>query len=274
MSLETKLSKLRKVIDKLNNGVKSNYQIWCKNLLTKHVYFHFPYTVLLVDAIIAALSLFISICCITGFDFKNGIGHCIFICITVFALTLSSIFVLFGISKINWKDFKLNDIPKLFGAISFANLLFFPMMVLINQNGLLPYSVIFINFFISCCLLISPRLIFRLIRSKATENEARNPVIMIGSLSSLDKALKVIEITLKCTPLGLITLNADEMNDNNSELPILGTISNLSTIFKLIRKRNIKFNSIVIIDSIISDDNRNTITQYTSNNKIDLLHLL
>ena len=274
MSLETKLSKIGKAIDRLNIGVKSKLQIWCQNILRRHIYFDSQYTTLIVDALIAAFSLFISICCIIGFCFKNGIGHCIFVCLTVFALTLSSIFVLSGLSKIKWKDFKLNDIPRLFGAISFANLLFFPMMMLINKNGLLPYSVIFVNFFISCCLLITPRLVFRLIRAKASENEIQNPVIMIGSLSSLDKALKTVELTLKCTPLGLISLNADDVNDSNSGLPILGTIANLTTVMSLIRKRNIGIRGFVVIDSIISDDNRNSIIKYAASKQLCLLHLL
>ena len=148
MSLESKLSKIGKALDSFFSVVCTLIQNLKKNVI-KDDALHTTTTqsVLIFDSFIAFLSFFISIHIKVGMEFIDYSPIYILKNMLVFGLVSASVFLWTHTYQSYWKYTSVADIIPVIFSVFLINILFFPMMILMNQDDALPYSVIIVNFF-------------------------------------------------------------------------------------------------------------------------------
>jgi O-antigen biosynthesis protein WbqV len=251
-----------------------------------------PYSVLIFDSFIAFLSLFISIHLRIGMDFLDYSQSYIIKNMFVFGLVSSSVFLWLQVHQAFWRYTSIEDTAPIFLSVVLSNLLFFPLMILMNQEDFLPYSVLIINVFVLSIMLLIPRFLTKMmynqkisklkkygnLEDKNRQQADAPQVILIGSNASADIFLREVvtneDITFNFTPVGILTLDSDDIGHAIKGVPILGEVRDLGKVLYELREENVFPRQLVITEKTIPEKMKNYLLRYVEDHNLLLLHVI
>jgi O-antigen biosynthesis protein WbqV len=251
-----------------------------------------PYAVLVFDSFIAFLSIFLSIHLRIGMDFLDYSPSYIIKNMVVFGLVSSSVFLWLHIYQSFWKYMSIEDVVSIFLSVILSNLIFFPLMVLMNQEDLLPYSVLIINVLVHNVMLLIPRFLTksvynqkikklkesqRLIR-KSKSPLSMTPILLLGSSGSVESFLQEViineDIPFNFTPVGILALNPEDVGRTIKGIPIVGEVSNISAILEDMQRRHMLPRQIVVTEKSIPKSMKDFLIEKVQDYGLLVLHVM
>lgn len=299
MSVEVTLSKIGKILDKTFLFIKENFVAIFYNVENandqKH-YKHFstisPYFVLAFDAFLAFLSLFISIHLRIGMNFLDYSPSYILKNMLVFTLISTSVFLWLQTYQTIWRYTTIEDMTPIFLSVILANMLFFPLMMLMNQGDFLPYSVLIINVFVLSISLILPRFLCRMIYNQklskikkfdtivqnSTQATHAPRVLIIGNIEAVEAFIREIisneDVSFNLEPVGILTLEPADIGRIINGIPILGELRDVARVIQMLSKAEVSPEQLVIAEKQLSDNAKKFITRFAQKSNILLLHAI
>ena len=307
MSIESALSKFGKILDSAVSSIKKTIKVMFVNSSenTKHRSFGTdhrakhssssvtsPYAILIFDSFLAFLSIFISIHLRIGMDFLDYSPIYILKNMLVFGLVSSSIFLWLQTHQSFWRYTTIEDMTPIFLSVILSNLLFFPLMMLMNQEDFLPYSVLIINIFVLSFMLMIPRFLSRMIYNqklnkikrfdsvtKRTEQSSDIPeVLIIGNSASVEAFFREVisndDVSFNFDPVGILTLDQADIGRIIKGVPILGELRDINRIIKTLNKEGIFPRQIVISEKNLPENAKKFLVRYVQEHGLLLMHVM
>lgn len=304
MSLETKLSSIGRFLDRFFKRVSQivHTSISPKNDGTNHDRMHrkqpgiaAPYAILIFDSFVAFLSIFISIHLRIGMDFLDYSPTYIIKNMFVFGLISSSVFLWIQTHMSFWKYTSIDDVISLFLAVILSNIFFFPLMMLMNQEDFLPYSVLIINTFVLTIMLSVPRLISRMLYNRKTNlirrlsaedltknknnNHKNKPyALLIGRAQSVENFLREFftnkDIDINFYPVGILSPDISDKGMAIRGIPILGETRNIGKILRSLRSDNMFPSQMIVTERDFQDSSKRLLLSYSKEYNIKLTHVV
>ncbi|RZI46593.1 nucleoside-diphosphate sugar epimerase/dehydratase [Candidatus Finniella inopinata] len=241
-----------------------------------------PQTVLVFDTLMAFLSLFIALYLRVGDEFLDYSPQFILKNMVVFSLTAASIFCWMQTHRTLWRYITFEDMVPLALAALLANVLYFPLMILIAQQESMPRSVVVINSLVSIMLLGVPRFLYRLVQerhlqqNKRKDAEAAVPVLLIGCSIHAESFIREAfhSPNLPYDPIALITLDDEEIGRKIHGVPITGSLKELASVLNDLKIENRMPKQLIITHNQIEAKDRRFIAQTARLYGLTLMHLL
>ena len=157
--------------------------------------------------------------------------------VTVFALACAIVFPLEGLHRGLWRYTALNDAARVVRAVLIANLVFLPMLFLINRLDGFPRTSILIDMPILIGLLLAPRFLLAALRTQGlrgvlqVEDRSKPAAILVGTEADLDEALRDIvrrNGSAPFRPKGLIEPGSQLTGHAIRGVPVLGGLQALT----------------------------------------------
>lgn len=290
MSIESKLSKIGKFLDGVVTKIGNLFQAKSKyKSKPGSNNMNCPIAILIFDSFIAFLSLFISIHLRIGMDFLDYSPAYIIKNMFVFALVSSSVFLWFQTHQAFWKYTSIEDMVPIFLSVVLSNIIFFPLMMLMNQEDFLPYSVLVINIFVLTILLFIPRFLTKMFynrklgrlrdHSNFSQSNVEMPkVLLIGNNESVDLFLGEViineDINLNFEPVAILTLNSENVGRSIKSIPIIGEIRDLPNIMKELQASGVNIRQLVITEKNIQDNVKKFLAKYAQEHGLLLMHVI
>ncbi len=289
MSLESKLSKIGKALDSFFSVVCTLIQNLKKNVI-KDDALHTTTTqsVLIFDSFIAFLSFFISIHIKVGMEFIDYSPIYILKNMLVFGLVSASVFLWTHTYQSYWKYTSVADIIPVIFSVFLINILFFPMMILMNQDDALPYSVIIVNFFVLTIMLMIPRFMTKILydnkinkiyKIKSIQNYI-NPdkALLVGTPASVDIFLRDVlsneETQFNFDPVAILSLNQIDVGHSIKGIPVLGDIKHVKSVFRTLLRDKIMPKQIIITEHTLPEELKKILISHSQANNILLVHVI
>jgi FlaA1/EpsC-like NDP-sugar epimerase len=164
--------------------------------------------------------------------------------VTVFALAAAVVFPLHGLHRGVWRYTALNDAARIIRAIVIANLVFLPILFLINRLDGFPRTSILIEMPILAGLLLGARMIVAAWRTQGLraalqfEDRTKPAAILIGSEGELDDALRDLARRNGSSPFrpkGLIETASTLKGRAIRGIPVIGGLEALPDAIKRLR---------------------------------------
>ncbi|MDR1609619.1 MAG: hypothetical protein LBR78_02050 [Holosporales bacterium] len=253
------------------------------------------YAILIFDSFVAFISLFISIHLRIGMDFLDYSPAYILKNMLVFGLVSSSVFTWMQIHQSFWQYTTIEDLCLISLAVILADILFFPLMLLMNHEDFLPYSVLVINTFILTLMLIIPRLLSKLLHNQRFrkmrmrgmhypgQNEqnvqAENPmVLLVGSKESAEVFLNEIvsndDITFNFDPIGILTFDPLDVGRVIRGVSIVGELRDIHTVLRTVKSDGVVLRQIVITEKSIPENAKKFLVKYVKDHGLLLIHVI
>lgn len=297
MSFETSLSKIGRILDKMHkktiNTVGNLFFDKKANTSGKIPYgSHSQYAILLFDSFLAFLSLFVSIHLRIGMDFLDYSSLYITKNMLVFGLVSSSVFLWFQTYQSFWRYTSVEDVAPILLSVVIANIIFFPLMMLMNQEDFLPYSVLFINIPVLSFMLLLPRFSARILYNnkmnqiKKIENLTQahekhteiSQVLLVGTPASVDAFIREIssnsDTQFNFEPVGILSPSQEDIGRSIKGIPIVGTIRQINYVMKELASEGIFPNQLFITEKNISDSLKKFLLSYIQERGILLMHVV
>ena len=296
MSIETKLSKIGKALDKFFSKCHEKFAIlflekkYKKHRVERKQPVLAQVTILILDSLIAFLSIFVAIELRIGEDFSDYSILYIVKNMLVFGLVSASVFLWGRTNLPFWKYTSNKDIVQIFLSSVIANIAFSPLMTLMNQEDFLPYSILIINIFILSFMLLAPRILsyffymqkvskekrFDLITNSLESSAGEQPVLLIGTPQSAEIFLQELlfneDIQFDFHPIGIFSISEVEIGRTVGGVEILGEVRSLSRVLKTLHQKNIFPRQIIITEKSMPEHIKNFILKYSANNGLILMH--
>ncbi len=302
MSIETAFAKFGKFLDKIYSNAKSIIMLLFSNSDLRHKRSNYrnqqsmrgysPYFILIFDSFVAFLSLFVSIHLRIGMDFLDYSPIYILKNMFVFALVSASVFSWIQTYQTFWRYTSVEDMIPIFISVILANALFFPLMMLMNQEDFLPYSVLIINAFVLSFMLMVPRFLSRILYNqkkkkqkrfdsilKKSETSSEIPdVLLIGNIGSAEAFFREVvsneDVTFNFNPIGILLINQMEIGRVIKGIPILGELRDIGLIMRKLNKEGKFPRQIVITEKILSDNAKRFLLKFAQEHGILLMHVM
>lgn len=161
--------------------------------------------------------------------------------VAVFALACAFVFPIEGLHRGLWRYTALNDAARIVRATVVANLVFLPILFLINRLDGFPRTSILIDIPILIGLLLVPRLMVAALRTQGlrgvlqVEDRSKPAAILVGSEAELDDALRDLMRRNGSAPFrakGLIEPNSALTGHAIRGIPVLGGLPALAPALK------------------------------------------
>jgi O-antigen biosynthesis protein WbqV len=254
---------------------------------------HQSYAILIFDSFVAFLSIFISIHLRIGMDFLDYSPAYILKNMLVFGLVSSSVFAWMQIHQSFWRYTSIEDFAPILLSVVLADILFFPLMLLMNKEDFLPYSVLVINTFVLTLMLLIPRLLSRMLYSqklkkmRAQEKRAssgpqtliENPmVLLVGSKESAEIFLNEIvsndDISFNFEPVGILTFDPMDVGRVIRGVSIVGELRDIHAVLRVIKADGITLRQIVITEKSIPENAKKFLVRYVKDHGLLLMHVI
>lgn len=253
----------------------------------------FPYFVLIFDSFLAFLSIFISIHLRIGMDFLDYSPIYILKNMLVFGLVSSSIFLWLQTYQAFWRYTTIEDMMPIFLAVILSNLLFFPLMMLMNQGDFLPYSVLVINVFVLSIILMVPRFLSRMfynqklskirrfesITSRRGSRSTEIPqVILIGSIPSVEAFSREVisndDVSFNFDPVGVLTLEPADIGRTIKGVPILGELRDIQRVITSLNEEGVCPRQLFISEKQLPENAKKFLLRYAESHGLILMHVM
>lgn len=305
MSIESKLSKLGKVLDSTVGGIRNNLKVLFvendkKQKRRPHGYGQHksqstmtsPYAILLFDSFVAFLAIFISIHLRIGMDFLDYSPTYIIKNMFVFGLVSSSIFLWLQTHQAFWRYTSVEDMTPIFLSVILSNLLFFPLMMLMNQEDFLPYSVLIINVFVLSFMLLIPRFLTRMMYNnkvnklkkydKITKREEQSAdipqIILIGNNESAEVFLREVisneDVTFNFNPVGILSFDSEDVGRVIKGVPIIGELRDINKALKRLDDEGMNPRQFVITEKSIPENIKKFLVKYAQDHGFLIMHVI
>ena len=300
MSIEPQLSNLGKVLykvyGKIVSVIKQAFYTPKRNYAPcngkKQSAIAAPYAILIFDGFIAFLSIFISTHLRVGMDFLDYSPIYIIKNMLVFGLVSSSVFLWLQTYMSFWRYTSVDDLVPLFLSVLLSNIIFFPLMMLMNQEDFLPYSVLIINVFVLSFMLLAPRFVSRVlynhrmnqIKKFSSQSESNKDymcmpsVLLVGNTQSVEIFLREIvtndDVEFNFNPVGILSTDPSDVGMAIRGIPILGEITQLGKVMKTLSMQGISPRQIILTEKNIPEHVKKFLINYTSNNNLLLIHVM
>ncbi|MHA6287943.1 SDR family NAD(P)-dependent oxidoreductase [Maricaulis sp. CAU 1757] len=165
--------------------------------------------------------------------------------VAVFALACAVVFPVEGLHRGLWRYTALNDAARIVRAVIIANLVFLPILFLINRLEGFPRTSILIDIPILIGMLLAPRFLIAGLRTQGLrgvfqiEDRSKPAAILVGSASELDDALRDLERrngSAPFRPKGLIDPEADLTGHAIRGVPVLGSLGALPAALERLKR--------------------------------------
>ena len=249
-----------------------------------------PYTTLAFDGIIAFLSIFISIHLRVGMNFLDYSPAYMLKNMFVFGLVSSSVFLWLQTYQSFWRYTTIEDMPPIFLSVILSNLLFFPLMMLMNRNDFLPYSVLVVNVFVLSIMLIVPRFLCRMMykqqqsKTKRFGNTGRHSpmeipkVLLIGRCSSIETFFGEVvandDVTFNFEPVGILSLEQEDVGHTIKGIPVLGELRDIQPVLRELNRNNMSIKQLVISEKVLPESAKKFLMHYAETHDLLLLHVI
>ena len=278
MSIENVLTKIGQNLDKIVFSIRcwanETYK-FVKRLIRRDNFSSIAphHLILISDSFLSFLSIFISIHLRIGMDLLDYSLFYILKHMLVFSLVSASVFLWFKTHLPFWKYMTIDDISPIFLAVIIANVLFFPLMMLMNSSDFLPYSSLVINVFVLCFFLIITRCICRAVNLyKNKPNFPHAPkkpkALLVGDMQSVANFCQSISASgaeaFSFAPGGILLLEKEDTGRTISGITIIGRISDISTIIRARQSKEDAIRSIIMIGDEMRNDEKNFIKKVVS----------
>ncbi|MDR1390923.1 MAG: hypothetical protein LBI95_00940 [Holosporales bacterium] len=251
-----------------------------------------PYLILVFDSFIAFLSILVSIHLRIGMDFSEYSQIYIFKNMFVFSLVSSSVFLWFQIYQSFWRYTAVEDLVSIFFSSTLSNIVFFPLMLLMNQENFFPYSLLIINTLVLSLMLILPRFLTKVLydhRLKRTKKfdalEKRmgrlsntSKVLLVGASASVESFFREVisneDVIFDFDAVGILTLDQSDVGRIIKGIPILGELRNIHDILRTLSKEEVFPKQVVITEKFLSESAKKFLVKYTQEHGLLLLHAI
>ncbi|MDR3224458.1 MAG: hypothetical protein LBT03_02695 [Holosporales bacterium] len=299
MSIESKLSRFGKLLDSIVTGMAESIKILLARVnkpekVSKRNYTSMtpPCAILVFDSFVAFLSLFISIHLRIGMDFLDYSHMYIIKNMFVFGLVCSSVFLWMQTHQSFWRYTSIEDLPPIFLSVILSNMLFLPLMLLMNQEDFLPYSVLIINMFVLTLMLVIPRFLSRMLynqkmkKAKLVEQSTRRheqfvdapQVLLVGDSSSAEIFLRDIvsndDVHFNFDPIGILTLDPFDVGRMIRGIPIVSELKDIHISLIELGKNGIFPRQIVITEKSIPENAKKFLVKYVKDHGLLLMHVI
>lgn len=297
MSFESGLSKFGRVLDKVQKKTLIVLGEWFFERGSKSTKSgqHAPnthYSILFFDSFIAFLSLFVSIHLRIGMDFLDYSPIYVIKNMLVFGLVGSSVFLWFQTHQSFWRYTSIEDIIPIFLSVVISNIIFFPLMMLMNQEDFLPYSVLIINIFVLNFMLLIPRFTARILYNnkmnqikriealtRGSEKQVEIPqILLVGGPASVDAFLREIfsteDMQINFDPVGVLSIDQEDVGRSIKGVPIVGTIRQINFVMKEFSKEGVFPKQLFVTEKNIPENLKNFLVPYVQSHGILLMHVM
>ncbi len=268
MSIENVLTKIGQNLDKIVFSIRrranETYTLVKRLVHRDYISSIAPHhRILILDSFLSFLSFFISIHLRIGMDLLDYSLFYILKHMLVFSLVSASVFLWFKTHLPFWKYMTIDDMYPIFLAVIIANVLFFPLMMLMNSSDFLPYSILVINVFVLCFCLIIPRCICRTVNLYNEKlNSPRAPkkpkALLAGDLQSVANFYQSISASgaeaFSFEPGGILLLEKADTGRTISGIPVIGRISDITAIIRNRQSTEDAIESVIMIGDEMQDD--------------------
>jgi O-antigen biosynthesis protein WbqV len=295
VSFESGFSKIGRTLDAVYRRSIVFFRIVSKNSTSSKTNHHStisPYFVLFFDSFIAFLSIFLSIHLRIGMDFLDYSPLYILENMLVFGLVSASVFLWFQTYQSFWKYTSIEDVVPVFMSVVISNIIFFPLMMLMNQEDFLPHSVLIINTFVLTIILLIPRFTAKILYNnkmtkikkletltQASDKTSEVPsALLIGTSSSVDMFLNEMvvddEIPFYFDPLGILSIDKEEVGRAVRGIPIIGYVKQLNGIIRNLSNEGITLKQIFITEKSIPDNMKKFLISCAHDHGTMLMHVI
>lgn len=299
MSIESTFAKVGKLLDKLCSRSRDLMMLlFATKRSRKHGSRSYqepasnkgysPYYILVFDGFIAFLSLFVSIHLRIGMDFLDYSPLYMLKNMFVFSLVASSVFSWIQTYQTIWRYTSIEDVVPVFISVILANALFFPLMMLMNQEDFLPYSVLVINVFVLSFMLITPRFLTKMFYNQKakkqryfdsiSQRQEASDVVLVGNIDSIESFFREVisndEVNFSFNPVGIVLINQTELGRTIKGIPILGELRDIKGIIKTLNKSGRFPRQIIISEKMISDSAKRFLVQFSQESGILVVHAM
>jgi O-antigen biosynthesis protein WbqV len=249
-----------------------------------------PYAILIFDSFVAFLSIFISIHLRVGMDFLDYSPIYIIKNMFVFGLVSSSVFLWIQTHQFFWRYTTIEDMVPIFLSVILSNILFFPLMTLMNREDFFPYSVLIINLFVLSIMLVTPRFLSRILYnqkikkmkrfSKELEQQAEVPrILLVGNSASIEVFLREVvsnnDVSFNFEPVGILTFDREEVGHIINGIPIVGEIRDIHNVMRTLNNREKIFpKQIILTEKALPENAKRFLIRYVQENGMLLMHVI
>jgi FlaA1/EpsC-like NDP-sugar epimerase len=294
MSIESKLSKIGRALDMWGGIIRERF--FCvgrrKRDHTKHRSDQIPWSIISLDASISFTTLFLTIYLRIGVDFLEYSPFYILKNMFVFGLVSVSTSLWLNVHQPFWKYTSIEDAIPVLLSVLLSNIIFFPLMMLMNQEDFLPYSVLVINAFVLAFTLLLPRFLSRILYNKRISKVRRFEMmaeegggsvagqqsLLVGSSKAIDVFLGEIfqdeEAGFNFQPVGILTVNPSEVGRTIRGIRILGEVRHLGSIMRELRMGNVYPKQILTIGKILPEQIKKFLVKHAEENGLILSHIV
>jgi FlaA1/EpsC-like NDP-sugar epimerase len=251
------------------------------------------YFILLFDSFVSFLSIFISIHLRIGMDFLDYSQVYIIKNMLVFGLVCSSVFLWLQTHQSFWKYTSTNDIISLFLSVVLSNIIFWPLMILMNQEDFLPYSVLVINVFVLSFLIIIPRFVSCTLynnrinvmkhnqdMNKTATTKVYTPpdVLLVGNSYSVEVFLRETvmneDVNFQFEPVGVVSTSASEIGRTIRGVPIIGEVRYIGGLLKKIKnEKSVTPSQLIITDKNFPENMKRYLLKHAKEHNLVLMHV-
>jgi FlaA1/EpsC-like NDP-sugar epimerase len=190
------------------------------------------------DVFMALVSLPLSLFLRIGMDITYYDHTTIALAAVLFAAIAFVVFWSMRLYRGVWRYASLNDLSAITKAVTFAILIFVPLMFLLNRLEWLPRSTLFINWFVLIALLGGPRFLYRRFKDKRSGHAAdetlsrRVPVLLVGAGDAAEMFIRA----LGRNPMGayevvgIIDEKGGRVGRNIHGVHVLGTVQDIPAV--------------------------------------------
>jgi FlaA1/EpsC-like NDP-sugar epimerase len=241
-----------------------------------------PQAVLIFDSLLAFLSLFFAIYLRIGEEFLEYSPEYMLKNMFVFSLVTTSILMWMQTHKAIWRYISMEDMVPLGLAAILANIIFFPLMLLMAQQESLPRSIPLINTLVLIVLLGLPRFVYRIAHERHVQQKRRAkasgsiPVIVIGNGDETDTFIREVQNNpdMPYSPVALITTDSDDVGRRIHGVPILGTVSTIPKALKKLNKDGVFPKQIIITEPKLTRAQKDEIISISALEGMTIMHML
>lgn len=257
----------------------------------EHLLASAPYSILIFDSLISFFSVFISIHLRIGMDFLDYSPRYMIENMLVFGLVSASVSLWLQTYQSFWKYTSIEDAVPIFLSVIISNTLFFPLMLLMNKEDFLPYSVLAINVFVLFLMLIVPRVTVRLLynnrmskikniemaKTKEEKLADATQVLLVGSPAAVDMFLRDVvsndDVQFSLDPVAILSTSSSDVGRSIKGVPIIGSVKQLESAIRELFKEGITPKQIIITERNIRDDMKNFLVSYVQQHGLLLMHV-
>ncbi len=166
-----------------------------------------------------------------------------------------------------WRYASLNDLSAITKAVTFAVVIFVPLMFLFNRLEWLPRSTLFINWFVLIALLGGPRFLYRRFKDARGERASgdaigrRVPVLLVGAGDTSEMFIRALHRNPMAAyqVVGIVDEKGGRVGRNIHGVHVLGTIEDIPTVVRQLTQAGHRPQRLIVTKDDLESDAMRTL---------------